>query len=311
MILDATDWEIIRRLFRWEGNHPQGALRVPVRAIAESMGQHPNTVRSKLVALHKGGVIEGSALEPYPAVVGLIRAGWMCRGVHLGDAADVEARLPPGCVSVAVMGPDWLFCHIWETSDEEAAARAEEIARRFDASSTERHYSSSSFPPPKTGLPALSELDRRLVLALRRGVTRSMAAVARELGVTARTAERRALRLIATGAGGMSPRFRIGRVEGAIIVHYLVVRGDARAAASLANAFPDRLFGPFGTGMNAGVAVPVASLDEAEERRRAAERLPGIRSLSPLLCRDTLFPASFEERLARAVASSQSGIGRR
>lgn len=310
MILDETDWEIIRELFRWEGNHPQGALRVPVREISKRVAQHPNTVRARLVALRKGGVVEGSAFDPYPPVVGLVRAGWMCWGVRPVNAQEVESRLPTGCIAVAVTGPDWLFLHIWETSDDAAAKRAEEVAHEFGARSIERHYTSTDFPPRIGGLPELSELDRRLVVALRKGPTRSMAAVARELKVSSRTAERRAIRLIQTGAGGMSPRFRIGRVEGAIIVHYLVVEGDARAAPSLAKAFPDRLFGPFGTGINAGVAVPVASLDEAERRRRDAERLPGVRSLSALLCRDTIFPASFDQRLAEVVASSRSRGGR-
>lgn len=311
LILDATDWELVRELFRWEGNHPQGALRVPVRDVAKRVGQHPNTVRARLLALREGGVIEGSTFEPYPAVVGLVRAGWMCWGARAGDAADVEARLPRGAVSVAVLGPDWVFAHIWESSDDAAEARAREISRAFGASSVERHYSSTMFPPRPGGVPALSPLDRRLVLALRRHPARSMASVARELKVTPRTAVRRAVRLIASGAGGMTPRFRIGRVEGAIVVHYLVVEGDGRAAGSLAKAFPDRLFGPFGSGMNAGCAVPVASLQEVERRRREAEGLPGVRKLSALLCRDTVFPASFEERIADAVASSQLGDGSR
>lgn len=311
MILDKTDWEIIRELFRWEGNHPQGALRMPIREVSKRVGQHPNTVRARLIALRKGGVVEGSSFDPYPSVVGLVRAGWMCWGVQPGTAEEVEARLPVGSVSVAVLGPDWLFSHIWERTDEEAARRAEEIAQAFGARSVERHYTSTNFPPRPGGLPRLSPLDRRLVVALRRGPTRSMAAVARELRVTSRTVERRAQRLIETGAGGMFPRFRIGRVEGGVVVHYLVVEGDARAAASLAAAFPDRLFGPFGTGINAGCAVPVASLEEAERRRREAERLPGVGRLSALLCRDTIFPASFEERLDEVVASSQSGVDRR
>jgi hypothetical protein len=206
------------------------------------------------------------------------------------------------------MGPDWIFSHIWEATDDEAEKRAKEIARAFGARSIERHYTSTSFPPRPGGLPNLTALDRRLILALRQDPARSMAAVARQIKTSSRTAERRALRLIETGVGGMSPRFRIGRVEGAIIVHFLVVEGDARAASSLARSFPDRLFGPFGTGINAGCAVPVANLEEAERRRREAERLPGVRSLSALLCRDTVFPTSFEERLAQAVASSQSRV---
>lgn len=305
MLLDEADWALLRELYRWEGNRPEGALRAPIGDMTKRTGQHPNTVRARLRALRRGGVLEGSYFEPWPRAVGLARVGWMLRGVPATRLPDVARALDDASVSVAAVGPDWIFLHAWARDEAATLEEARAVGKRVGArDAPERHYSSASFPPHPADGRRFSRTEARLALALHRKPDRSMAAVARELGVTTRTGERRARALLDAGAGAMVPKVRIGRADGWLLVHFLLVEGDARASAgSLAKAFPDRVIGPFGSGINAGVAVPLRSLREVEERQAAAERLPGIVRLEPLLVRDLLYPRAFDATLARAVAS--------
>ena len=150
-----------------------------------------------------------------------------------------------------------------------------------------------------------SPLEARIILALRRAPSRPMSAVARELGMTTRTAERRAAALIKRGAGAMVPLFRPGRVEGWILVHYVPLKEDKRAAAGLVRAFPDRVVGPFGPRQIPTVMVPLESLSEVERRRREAERIPGVGPLMPVLVQDVVYPRAFEGWLAPRVESAQ------
>lgn len=80
--------------------------------------------------------------------------------------------------------------------------------------------------------------------------------------------------MIERDAGAMVTRFLISHIEGWIYVHYVVKEGDACALSSLADAFPDRNVGPFSHEIRPNVGIAVASLDEAERRRLAGEKLP-------------------------------------
>lgn len=309
MHLKPLDWTILRELMRWEGNQPQGSFRLPVADIARRTGHHPNTVRNRLKALQEGGVVEGAVFEPWPRTVGLVKSGWLFRGVGTLTDADVAQLFDAHqTAAAAVLGLDWLFLHFWERTDEATAASAQAMARQLEAASLERHFTSSGFPPVPADRVTLSDVDRRLVVALRQGSSQSMAQVAASIGLTQRTAERRAALLFSKGAGGMFPCLRVGRIEGETVAHFLVRDGDHRAPASLAQAFPDRLVGPWGGGVNAGIVVAVPNLAAAVERQRSAQRLPGIARLEVLVYRDTVFSKPFDAYLAGIVASSQPAV---
>jgi len=309
VLLKPIDWEILRQLFRWEGNQPEGALRFPVAEISRRTGSHPNTVRSRLLALRDGGVVEGALFEPWPRLVGLVREGWMFEGVAALDdeAMDAVFRQFPSASGAAV-GLDWMFFHFWEPGSRAARKTAAAMAKRLGARSHERHFTSADFPASLADHLALTALDWRLVMALRAGAQRSLAAVAKDIGITARMAERRARRIFDAGGGGMFPVLRPACIEGMTLVHFLLREGDDRAVASLAAAFPDRLAGPWGKGINAGVVVPVANLAAAQKRRLAAQAMPGIRRLEILLYRDFCYSAHFDAYLAQRVAASQAAV---
>jgi DNA-binding Lrp family transcriptional regulator len=298
--LKPIDRHLLRELLRWQGNQPEGALRLPVRDLAKRTGAHPNTVRARLVALGKGGVLEGAYFEPWPRLVGLVHAGWMVSGFRGRETESRLASFPE--VANAVVGLDWAFLHVWTTDDAAAQGVAARFAREVGAARLERHFTSSDFPPAPADAIEATPLDLRIALALRAPAGASLAGIARAAGATTRTVERRAKRLFEARAGGMFPRLRPARIEGAIVAHLRLAVGDARGPGSLAAAFPERLAGPWGNGVNAGVAILVENLDEADRAAASVEGRPGVERVEVLLYRDVLYNEAHEPWLAAHVS---------
>ncbi len=313
MQLAQEDWVLLRELFRW-GDHqyPKGPLRVPLRELAKRTGLHVNTVRVHLGALREAGVVEGPVFEPRPDLLGCERTGVFFLGWPGGDPSELARNLEPWPgVGVVVMMHQALFMHVWH--DDTDLAEDEMVAIQ-DAVAAQAHvvdYRTSAFPPSARPPVDLTPLDWRLVMALRNGPDRSIAHVARELGITERTAERRAKRLVESGAGAMLTVIRPGRVEGAVVAEYVAWDRDPAAAPSLAKAFPERVSGPFGPGIIPNVAVPMPSLHEAELRRVQATRFPGLSRLELMLIRDVLVPGPFEEWLRVRVGNAQERVAKR
>jgi len=304
MRLDRTDWVLIRELYGWYvGNYPSGALRISLPVLGKRVGLHQKTVKLRLQALRRNGVIEGPYFEPRPDLLGLQMSGYGLEGIPPHDAASLESALASEpAVNTVVFASGYAYVVFMHEAGADPGPIVERLRRGLGA--TDHWESFARFD--LRGAAAVpyepSDLDWRLILALRRPPARSLAAVARELHVTARTAERRARRLIERGAGWMRTRFRPSRVEGSLYVHYVVMKGDGRAAASLAEAFPDRVIGPFGGETRPNVGVAVESLEEAERRRAEAEDLPGIEKVGLYLVRDWIFPLRFDRWLEARVA---------
>lgn len=303
MRLDDTDWAIVRDLYRWDTtSFPRGPLRIPLRELADRTGIHRNTVQARLAAMRKAGVLEGTVFEPRPGPLGLERSGYLFTGQGLPDGAGVvEALAGFPAVSAAVLCIGTVFLHLWHAAGADVAREAESVRKAIGCALAIEGYHSAKFSAEEVAATTLSPSDRRLMLALRRAPSRSMSAVARDLGLSTRTVERRAERLIERGAGAMVPLLRPGRVEGCVVAQF--IPGEGTTAASLANAFPDRVIGPFGPQQVPSVMVPLPSLAAIEARRRKAEAVPGVGPLQSLLLQDVVYPVGFEAWLAGRVES--------
>lgn len=307
MRFDRLDWRIVRELFHWgSSTFPVGPLRVSLQGIASQVGVHRNTILARVRAMRKAGVLEGQVFEPRPGTVGLVRSGYLLHGTPSRDGEELlEALRRFPCISAFVQCRGVAFVHLWHDPGDSPKAAAQAVRQALGARSLIEGYVSTKFTAEENGMSRPSPFEVRMMLALRRAPTLPMSAVARELGVTTRTAERRAAALIERGAGAMVPLFRPGRVEGWILVHYVPLERDERAAAGLVRAFPDRVVGPFSPRQIPTVLVPLESLSEVERRRREAERVPGVGPLMPVLVQDITYPRAFEGWLAPRVESAQ------
>lgn len=258
-----------------------------------------NTAMRRLGALRRGGVLEGTFFEPSPRPLGLARGGFVFQHTKRRGAAAIAQVLDHfPSVSIAVIGHGVMLAHVW-ARPRELDDIAAGLGSALRASGTTECYNTDRMPPARGDDTRLSTVDRKLVLELRKDPDRTVGEIARSLGVTRRTIERRGSRLVAAGVGSMRPRFRPSKAEGRVLVNYFVARGDARAPTSMARAFPDALLSG-----GAHMFIDVANLAEAESRRAAAARLEGISDIEAYLVEDILFPRAFEGWLAGHVANA-------
>lgn len=305
---DPTDWRIIRELYGWQhGNYPEGALRVGAEELAERTELHPKTVRARVRALREAGVISGPFLEPRPDAFGHHVSAHMLEGTRNRSAQQIGAAVAGvPSTQLVVFAKDYAYVVFWHEPSQGRPVELGMLERALGASRSWKSFSSADFP--SAPMPALSDLDRRIILAMRERPALSLAMVARRLAVTSRTVERRVKRIVAGGLGTTQIRFHPARLERTLYVHYVVKEGDARAAASLANAFPDRVIGPFGPQVRPNVGVAVQSVEEAESRLANLEGMPGIRDVGLYFVRDWMFPTRFDDWLAALVAKGASRV---
>ncbi len=305
--LDATDWTLIRELYGWtEGNFPRGTLRVSLPELSKRTGLHAKTLRERLRTLRQGGVLTGPCFELWPHVLGLHQSGHMLEGLRIRDRAALEAALAVvPSVQFAVFAEGFAYVVFWHEAAASPPPELQALAKALGASSHWKSFSSVDFPAPAAA--SLTDLDGRLVLALRERPDSSLAAVARRVGVTTRTAERRARKLVEAEAGTMKARFHPGHVDG-LYVHYVVRTGGPQAAASLVKAFPDRIVGPFGPQFRPNVGVAVANLEEAQRRLAGLEGMPDLGHVGLYLVRDWIYPKRFDAWLAERVATRTSDV---
>ncbi len=308
MRLDLEDFALLRELLAWgTENYPRGPLRVSLPYLAKVTGLHPNTVRLRLKAMRENGVIEGIDMEPRPSALGVYRCGWLFRDARTLLPEEIERCLEPfPSVSTCVIGRNIVFAHVWYTTPAERDALAPRIAAALGAGRYEVGYDTFGFPEPPSREHPPTPLDWRILLALRRSQTRSLAAIARSLRISPRTAERRAQRLVRAGFAAMLPRLHFGNVEGWLLVSYQVPDNRPETLNSLLRAFPERILGPMCFGGHAHIDLPMANLLEVERRRREALKLPGIPAIEYALFSEIVFPERFEKWLAEHVESAQS-----
>lgn len=304
--LESTDFLLIRELIGWtDGAFPKGALQLTLKELSERTGLHRNTVQRRLRALREGGVLEGFLYEPRPAWLGLVRAGHLFEGVAVRDAAHLQEVLAAHpSVSIAALHAQTCFLHSWHDDERAMMAEVGNIRRSLGATGARTSFLSSKMPRHPSDSLEVTRLDRRLLLAMRRGFDRSVSRIAEEVGVSRRTAARRISRLVAAEAGALLPILRPGRIEGSVLVLYDPDTFTTQTLDSIRKAFPDRLMGPTAKGVRPMALVSAPNMDEAARRLADARRLPGMQDLQLYLMRDWVFPAASDRWLAERVQNA-------
>ncbi len=301
MRLTETDLVVLKHLLGWaDQTFPSGALNVRAEDIARQAGLHRNTVARRIRALQEGGVIEGFLFEPHPQSLGLVRAGTMFYGLPALDTASLTQLLAsfPN-VSMAALHADSCFLHSWHDSADGVDEDMESICQALGAQGW-----APGFRLDGGGEARLSPLDARLLLALRRGFTRSVAEAAGSAGTTRRTAARHMGRFADGKVGSLMPMFRPGNIEGLLLAVYTPRSWDARTYGRLAKAFPDRIMGPMAPPTSPMAMVPVASIEEATHKRSEAQ----WPDLDMAFMRDVIFPKACDAWIAKRVQNAPVGV---
>lgn len=154
----------------------------------------------------------------------------------------------------------------------------------------------------------VTALDWRLILALRHDAVRPLEDVAEEVGVTYRTAKRRLDPLFRAGAIERSVMLDPGRMPGLLPVELdLRLRDDAPGTLRVVlRAFDDRAVQRFPRagrrGQHLNLWLFASTLAEAEQLRRSAAALPGVKRAHALLRRGVVYCDAWLDDLIAARA---------
>ncbi|HLE97881.1 MAG TPA: AsnC family transcriptional regulator [Candidatus Thermoplasmatota archaeon] len=219
--MDALDVRILRTMdIQPFGRVPRPPETVKAPSIARRLKVNPERVADRIARMERSGVIEGYEVYPNYRQVGYDSC---CYFLRLGDDDRVDAaidRLMPlegvaGCY--AFLGGDMCvnFCYRNPIDMERQLRVLVAIAK--EGGEVHKYY---DLELPTVRRP-LSNLDWRIVKALRGNAFRAHAEVGAELGVSAKTVKRRFDRMGEEGAFFIIPEVDLAAFEGAVMVVFL------------------------------------------------------------------------------------------
>lgn len=301
--MDGADFAIIRELL--VGNHISPRPdRITLEGIGKQTGLHPNTVAARIKRLARERLFLPLTVQVTPAI-GMSHASvfYPLAPSQLTDArrATVFEKFP--CVNVMAEYVDGCLLLFYAPSPEIVDRAAEEAAKILGATAWEFETSSWGTWDVIHPIP-LKKQDPEIISALARDARASTAALAKKLGVTRRTVEKRLQELrdaqaITMMVGGTSvpESFAMG--------HYVIdlpaEPARSRALAALNQLFPNYFLRRL-MKARAYYVTYAPSAAAILKQTQATSHIEGVnRVRARLLTKWTLNPA-FSDYLRRSLA---------
>ena len=262
--------------------------RISTREIAIRVGIAPSTVWERLRTWEEAGFLLGYGVLPNPHLLG---TRFVSHNVRLVDSAARDAFVAAAERLEGVVG---FFHHVnaWVSviafdPSAEASRRRSDLLARLEGS---EHVEPPHVVPdvPLRGRDP-DRVDWRILKALAGWSSRSLAPVAREVGVSERTVKRRYERMARDRLVWFSPFLDFARVKGVVaslIVEFDPDLGYAAVANALKNRYPDALRLLQGIESPAGDPYPIwqglwclDSVGQAEALSRDVLRLSGVKAV--------------------------------
>lgn len=280
--MDTLDIRILRSLLMGGGSFFGNDVRRSYKAVADRVKVSEDTVRNRVDRFQRSGFIRGWKLGINPGLLGR-QANFLFVDVNppsrkedvLGKIALVD-----GVAFILSYFGNRIGVHITFQSEQDFVKKRElirQIAASRDLVST------------KLSIPAmvfrLTATDLGLIKALRRNPRKPFGMVAREVGVSPRTAKRRTEKMVQSGVIYTLPDIDVGKLKGTVIASLSVFFSDDRAAREtgpkIISTFEERLLifhmagGDYGW---FGFALP--NITMANEVDSQVKRMAGVRDTS-------------------------------
>ena len=269
---------------------PQDPGIFKASALAKNVGATPKTVRDRLAKMERQGLLRGYQIVPNHHHFGVAGA---CYYFRLQDEAQVEKAIVAlenvdGVLGMALyLGA--VFCIDLTYRNAADHERKEKLLQALAGQGTFLRYYEYQTPAPKR---ALTNLDWRIIQALRGNALRPLEEVASEVGVSAKTAKRRFDRIMGDGSAFIQPRVDWGQATGFIpfVLNFHLKPGSTKEAlAPILQAFDERyLFGCVPAAEQLGnyaLQLFAFSVAEIEELKRTALSLRGVERVEALIMR--------------------------
>lgn len=290
--MDAVDVQIIRTMgIVPYGPHPKGPDRMRPASLARTLGTSVNTIKARVGAMEKAGVIAGYQIVPNLRHLGLGAVAWRfsSESEDAKDAVVDAVRRVEGILEVH----DFIGRHICADlafrNEEDRRAKLERLVdlTRGEEDPPEFYY--RTMPPVGR---ELTPLDWRILQALRGKALRPLSEVAKELGISTWTAKRRHDRMAREGSFFAIPLVDPSKAEGLVPFELLLFLKSGAHQEILGHVLKE--FNAYAVYTNVPssprvghffVVLFARSTAEVDELQARARRLPGVERVEAMFFR--------------------------
>ena len=287
--MDELDFKIFKALgFRPFGPSSGDLSRLNPWVLAKRIGADGNTVKLRLNKMRRSGFIHYFQIYPNFRLLGMSDAAYLFdAGDVLGKNETIEkCSLVDGVTEIHnFIGSQ--ICIDFTYQDRRDESRRLELFRKLTrCESPERFY--ERVMPPVTI--ELSNLDWRIIKALRYDALKAPSAVAKELGLTTKTVRRRFERMTQNNAVIIAPLVSPAEIPDTITYVMLLYPSASRREEVLRramNEFKDACFLTYTASPgNAMLCLFARTLAETEESLIRARKIDGMRDARLLLLKE-------------------------
>jgi DNA-binding Lrp family transcriptional regulator len=287
--LDELDFQIFKAIeFRPFGEHAGDLSRLSPWVIAKKIGADGNTVKLRLEKMKKSGFIHYFQIYPNFRLLGMSGAA------YLFDSGDVLAKreviekcaLVDGVTEIHnFIGSN--FCIDFAFLDPNDEARRLRLFRELTGCDSPERFYERVMPSVDIDL---TNLDWRIIKALRYNALKPLSSVAKEVGVSAKTARKRFDRMAKNNAIIIAPLVNPAEIPNTITHVILLYPDPERREQVVARAMAE--FGPAcflartAPPGNAMICLAARTLAETEENLIKARKLDGMKDAKLLVLRE-------------------------
>lgn len=289
--MDFLDLKIIRTMgLRPYGHRPQNVDRLKASYVAKHLGVEPETIKARLARMEASGFIRFYQVYPNFRHLGLEGSAYLFRVPDDDAKAQSIKRIEPieGLVEVHNFLGAEMCVELSFRTPQDLGRKLRLLSDLTGDGAPVRFYERTM---PAVTSP-LTVLDWRILKALRYRARQPPAAVAEEIGVSARTVRRRFDRMAAKGSFFIVPAVDPGKAPGLLLYELLFYTNpdaDASTLQRILRACEDRYIYHYvpasQTLGNFDVLLAAESTGEIEELRQRARAVPGVAKVSALVFR--------------------------
>jgi DNA-binding Lrp family transcriptional regulator len=223
--LDKLDISIIRELSQERTMPARVGLRSSYRDMSRKLRVSPGTIRNRIGAMYKSGILKGTSVYVNPSLVGLKGAAY---------AMDVSQDIPKRDIIAKLKSIDGvLFIHNFISAfvgiyflygTEEPFHDTLDQLRHVAGAKDEGILSLITYPPCLT--PTMTDAEWRLISRLSQKSFDSYSGLAHELQISVRTLKRQFSKLLSANAILSSPTLDYRAITGGIPADLIAVFGN-------------------------------------------------------------------------------------
>lgn len=281
--MDALDISIIDAMGIYPyGQMPNPAERLRPSHIARKLKASLNTVKARVASMEEAGIIAGYQVTPNFNHFGLRPTAYMFNVTEedRGSVADEEVAREAGLLEVH----DYLghgLCLVFVYEDEQGLARRLERFSKHTGDPSPSMFFDWRLPPVDR---PLSNLDWRIIQALRWNAKASPYDVADRVGASGSTVKRRLDRMVSEQSVAFTVLFDASKVSGLLVfqlLFYLARKGDTATVGRVLKAFEGARVSQYVPASeelgNYGVVCFASTSADVDALHKRASRIEGVR----------------------------------